>query len=126
MTDNKAAIDDAISDVLNDQIICGLSSSASVNITKSDHCCLCGVLRRPTQAPVESFGHNDLVIMANHRPMLTGRWEASPQLRVSVSMYRNGGIAPGKTHMCDDCIVVGLMHAKAFVDKTLRALGKLH
>ena len=61
--------------------------------------------------------------MADHRPMLDGRWEASPQMIVSVSLYRNGGTAPGQTHICDDCILVGLQHAKAFVDGALLALA---
>lgn len=54
--------------------------------------------------------------------MLDGRWEKEPQLLVRVSMWRNGGIAKGNTHMCDDCIVVGLLEAKRFVDESLRAL----
>ena len=46
----------------------------------------------------------------------------STQMIVSVSMYRNGGTAPGQTHMCDECIVVGLRQAKLFVDESLAAL----
>lgn len=88
-----------------------------------DHCCLCGAPRRPTQQPVEDFGNGTPIInMARHRPMLDGRWEKEPQLLVRVSMWRNGGIAKGNTHMCDDCIVVGLLEAKRFVDESLRAL----
>ncbi|WP_349507189.1 hypothetical protein [Agrobacterium pusense] len=52
-----------------------------------------------------------------------GRWEVSPQLLVNVSIWRNGGTAPGQTHMCDECIVVGLKAAKRFVDESLTALG---
>lgn len=37
-------------------------------------------------------------------------------------MSRNGGIAKGDTHMCDGCIVVGLLEAKRFVDVTLESL----
>lgn len=42
---------------------------------------------------------------------------------VNVSMYRNGGTAPGQTHICDGCVIVGLQQAKAFVDGALVALN---
>jgi len=91
---------------------------------RSAHCCLCGELRRPTQRPVESFGNGrPIVQMDQHRPMRAGRWEESPQMLVSVNMYRNGGTAAGQTHICDGCIVVGLKHAKRFVDQSLAALA---
>lgn len=88
-----------------------------------DHCCLCGAPRRPTQHPVEEFGNGTSILnMARYRPMLPDRWEKEPQLLVSVSMWRNGGIAKSETHMCDDCIVVGLLDAKRFVDEALNSL----
>lgn len=88
-----------------------------------DHCCLCGAARKPTQQPLGTFSNGtEIVNMAKHRPMLPGRWEASPQLLVSVSMWRNGGVTPGETHMCDDCIAVGLRRAKVFIDAALAAL----
>lgn len=91
---------------------------------RADHCCLCGTPRRATQAPVGSFGNGSIIVQMNkHRPMLDGRREISPQLIVSVSMWRNGGVAEGQTHMCDDCIVVGLKEAKAFVDASLESLA---
>jgi len=43
----------------------------------------------------------------------------------SVMLYRNGGTAPGQTHICDDCFIVGLRHAKEFVDGALAGLGAL-
>jgi hypothetical protein len=61
--------------------------------------------------------------MTDHRPLKPGRWEESPQLLVSVSMWRNGGTNT-QTHMCDDCVLVGLEHAKQFVDQSIAALGK--
>lgn len=89
-----------------------------------DHCCLCGAQRRPTQEPVGTFGNKmKLVHMDKHRPMLPGRWETAPQLIVNVEMWRNGGVARGNTHMCDDCIVVGLIEAKRFVDGALQQLA---
>jgi hypothetical protein len=90
---------------------------------RSAHCCLCGALRRPTQAPVGSFGNDDhIVYIADHRPLQEGRWEDRPQLLVFLNIYRNGGVARGQTHMCDDCILVGLRHAKKFVDGAIEAL----
>lgn len=91
---------------------------------RSAHCCLCGAIRRPTQKPVESFGNGlPIIQMDQHRPMNAGRWEVSPQLLVRVNMWRNGGTSPGQTHMCDDCILVGLQHAKQFVDQSIAALS---
>lgn len=91
---------------------------------RSAHCCLCGARRRPTQAPVESFSNSQrLLIMRDHRPLQEGRWEQSPQMIVSVSMWRNGGTDPGRTHICDDCIIVGLKEAKRFVDESLAGLA---
>lgn len=93
-------------------------------VDRSAHCCLCGAPRRPTQKPVESFGNNLACIsIEKHRPLQDGRWETSPQLLVNVSMWRNGGTAHGQTHICDDCIVVGLKEAKRFVDGSLSALS---
>lgn len=94
---------------------------------RSAHCCLCGEPRRPTRAPVDGFGNtgamDNVIVMAKHRPMQDGRWEQSPQMIASVLIYRNGGTAPGKTHICDGCIVVGLKHIKAFVDSSLEKLA---
>lgn len=93
-------------------------------VDRSSHCCLCGAPRRPTQKPVDGFGNNvECITIADHRPLQEGRWETSPQLLVSVSMWRNGGTAPGQTYICDGCIVVGLKQAKRFVDSSLAALG---
>lgn len=90
---------------------------------RNANCCLCGAPRRPTVAPVGSFG-NDVrcIAMKDHRPLQAGRWEDSPQLLVSVNMWRNGGTNE-HTHMCDDCIIVGLKAAKAFVDESLAQLA---
>lgn len=94
------------------------------SVDRSAHCCLCGAPRRPTQKPVEGFGNNvECIAIGEHRPLQEGRWETNPQLLVSVSMWRNGGTAAGQTHICDDCIVVGLEAAKRFVDASLKALA---
>lgn len=86
---------------------------------RSAHCCLCGEPRRPTQTPVSSFGNDVPIIqMDQYRPMKAGRWEQSPQMLVSVNMWRNGG-SNAQTHMCDECILVGLREAKKFVDQSI-------
>jgi hypothetical protein len=91
---------------------------------RSAHCCLCGVPRRPTHKPAESFGNDGrILIMNEHRPMLPGRWQESPQMIAQVMLYRNGGTAPGQTHICDDCFLVGLHHVKRFVDQSIAALS---
>lgn len=93
---------------------------------RSANCCLCGEPRRPTQKPVEGFGNEiEIVTMKNYREMKPGRWEDSPQLLVSVNMWRNGGTAHGETHICDGCIVVGLKRAKEFIEKSLLGLDGL-
>lgn len=90
---------------------------------RNANCCLCGEVRRPTQAPVEGFSNNiECITMGDHRELKEGRWEVSTEMLVSVGMWRNGGTSPGQTHICDGCIVVGLKAAKRFVDDSLRAL----
>jgi hypothetical protein len=91
---------------------------------RSAHCCLCGQPRKPTQKPVSSFGNNATCIsIKDHRPLQAGRWEENPQLIINVSIWRNGGTAEGETHICDDCIVVGLKSAKQFVETSLAVLA---
>ena len=93
---------------------------------RNAHCCLCGQPRRPTQAPMESFGNGcEVIHMADHRQLKPERWEVSTSMLVNVSMWRNGGTAPGQTHICDGCVVVGLTAAKRFVDASLAALRPL-
>lgn len=92
-------------------------------MSRDKHCCLCGATRRPTQKPLASFGTNEIIIMKEHRPLQEGRWEHSPQLLLSIQMWRNGG-TNAETHMCDDCVVVGLKTAKRFVDESLAALER--
>lgn len=92
--------------------------------SRNEHCCLCGERRRPTHAPVESFSNSCRIVpVEGRRPLQEGRWEVSPQMVVNVQVYRNGGTAPGDTHICDGCIVVGLQEAKAFVDASLAAFS---
>lgn len=88
------------------------------------HCCLCGAPRRPTQAPVARFGYNSIIQISGHRPLQERRWEISPQLLVNVNVciWRNGG-TDGHTHMCDNCIAIGLKDIKRFVDDALIGLG---
>lgn len=86
------------------------------------YCCLCGEPRLPTQNPVESFGCHDIIHIGEYRELKPERWEYAPQMILSVRLWRNGGIAPAETHMCDGCIVVGLRAAKKFVDETLSRL----
>lgn len=93
-------------------------------MSRADHCCCCGEPRKPTQAPVSSFGNDlEIVTVGKFRELKPGRWEDSPQLLVGVHIYRNGGTATGQTHICDSCIVLGLQHAKNFVERSLAALG---
>lgn len=88
-------------------------------------CCLCGAPRRPTQAPLASFGSRlPPIQMREYRDVQRNpSIEVNPQLLVQVSICRNGGVdTAGRTHMCDECVVVGLRHAKSFVDQSLAAL----
>lgn len=64
----------------------------------------------------------ECIAIKEHRELQSRRWEESPQLLVSVQMWRNGGTVPGETHICDHCVVVGLRAAKRFVDDSLAAL----
>lgn len=88
-------------------------------------CCLCGAARRPTQGPVESLSNKTRIIsMRDHRPRQSDKIETHPQMLVNVCLWRNGGTAPGQTHICEDCLKVGLEEAKRFVDGALNALSR--
>ncbi len=91
-----------------------------------DYCNLCGAPRKPTQAPVHVFRNSvgaEFIRIRRFRPKIgKAMIEESPDLMLSISLYRNGGGLPGE-HICDDCIIIGLRHAKRFVDETLTALG---
>lgn len=98
------------------------------------NCCLCGTERHPAQKPVESLSNDvRMITMKEHRELKPGRWEVSPQMLVSVCLWRNGGTAPGATHICDECLVVGLEEVERFVQYQLAtrraavtALKELH
>jgi hypothetical protein len=84
------------------------------------HCCLCGEVRLPHQAPTESLSNQTAMLnMKEHRELKPGRWETSPQMLVSVCLWRNGGTARGATHICDECLIVGLEEARSFVEHEL-------
>lgn len=84
------------------------------------YCCLCGEERRPEQRPTEALSMGtQMLIMKEHRELKPGRWEISPQMLVNVCLWRNGGTAPGATHICDECLIVGLEAAQRFVDYEL-------
>jgi len=89
-------------------------------MSRNKHCCLCGEARLPHQAPTEALSNQIAMLnMKEHRELKPGRWEISPQLLVSVNMWRNGGTAKGDTHICDGCLIVGLEEAKSFVEYEL-------
>lgn len=88
-------------------------------------CCTCGEARRPTQSPVPSINNGTQIVhVADYRSMLPGRWEERPQLLVNVAVWRNGGTDPGRTHICDGCLLVGLREAKRWVDEMVAALER--
>ena len=81
------------------------------------HCCLCGEVRLPHQAPTESLSNKTaMLIMKEHRELKPGRWETSPQMLVSVCLYRTGGTAKV---LRDECLIVGLEEARRFVEHEL-------
>lgn len=84
------------------------------------HCCLCGEVRLPHQAPTESLSNQTAMLtMKEHRELKPGRWETSPQMLVNVGLWRNGGTARGATHICDECLIVGLEEARSYVEHEL-------
>lgn len=84
------------------------------------YCCLCGEVRLPHQPPTESLSNQTAMLnMKDHRELKPGRWETSPEMLVSVCLWRNGGTARGSTHICDECLIVGLEEARSFVEHEL-------
>jgi hypothetical protein len=90
---------------------------------RGQFCCLCGEPRKVGEPMRDGIGNHDCITMAEHRELKPGRWEVSPQLMAHVGLWRNGGTAPGQTHICDGCTVVGLQAAKRFVDAELTKLN---
>jgi hypothetical protein len=89
-------------------------------MSRNKNCCLCGAERHPSQKPSESLSNDvRMITMKEHRELKPGRWEDSPQMLVSVCIWRNGGTAPGATHICDECLVVGLEEVERFVQYQL-------
>lgn len=92
------------------------------------YCCLCGEVRLPHQAPTESLSNQTTMLnMKEYRDLKPGRWETSPQMLVNVCIWRNGGTARGATHICDECLIVGLEEVRGFVEHELtmrRALAQ--
>ena len=59
--------------------------------------------------------------MSEFRPLVDGRREQDPSMLLVVQLYRNGG-TDEHSHICDDCVVVGLRQIKEFVDRSLVAM----
>lgn len=77
------------------------------------YCHCCGALRGRS-TPRAAITMSSLLEIADHRPMQRSAgqlFERSPQLRVAVQVYRNGGGLSEREHVCDECLDVGIRHA---------------
>lgn len=89
---------------------------------RSQNCATCGKKRRPLEARRESWG--------TRLPTQLVPWPAVPEGRpcqsvndliVGAQVYRNGGTSED-THLCDDCLRIGLRAIKAAVDEALEVV----
>lgn len=97
--------------------------SASRN--QADFCCVCGQPRGLAQRR-ESWGLKCPTALiprsANpeHRP-----WQITNDVIYSAGVWRNGG-ADEKTHICDECLRIGLREIKLHIDELLGSIEADH
>ena len=84
------------------------------------YCHCCGA-PRGISTPQESYSLHDILVIGEHREIQRHpgqMFEMSPQLIVHVGVYRNGGgTARNSEHICNDCLLVGIRHALAKLQK---------
>lgn len=84
-----------------------------------DHCSNCGKRRRPVETPRKSWRFDPgCPITPRSEGDDVAAVEICAQLIIHAHIYRNGG-AGDDTHLCDDCLRVGLRIIKAEVDRLL-------
>jgi hypothetical protein len=88
---------------------------------RSQSCSTCGKKRGPLEQRRESWGIHDTPDVPRRDDPEARPWQIHNDLITSVSVYRNGGTS-GDTHLCDDCLRIGLRDIKLKVDEMLEVV----
>lgn len=88
---------------------------------RSKWCATCGKPRGPLEQRRGSFGADELPAVPRAEAAGSpGPWQSYNDLICHVGIYRNGG-CDESTHLCDDCLRVGLRALKLRIDGLLAA-----
>jgi len=97
-----------------------------------DYCCQCGRRRRPFEAQCTGYTADPGIIhilayrlkheMPDEIRKVGFGNETYPQLLARASIYRNGGTDENSTHICPECIAVGLRKLIAIMQEQLDAI----
>lgn len=85
---------------------------------RSKHCAACGQARKPLEQRRGSWGTKIPTRLVPRDEAKGKPWQVVNDLIVHAGVYRNGGTNES-THLCDDCLRIGLRAIKAEVDTAL-------
>ena len=89
----------------------------------SSHCCACGKHRGISQIR-ESWGLQCPIVCVPLPPEKEGD-QYNHQYIANASVFRNGG-SGSNTHICDECLLVGLRYLKVEISKLIGELDVEH
>lgn len=92
---------------------------------ESERCATCGRVRSPITPRRESWGHHQTVLIPRTGDPDNTPWQMTNDLIVGASIYRNGGTCE-TSHLCDDCLRIGLRHLKEAVSALLQEFDSDH
>ena len=93
---------------------------------RSQFCATCGKARGVLEARRESWSIRPSTPMVPRKEDPSLRpWQITNDLIVSACVYRNGGCSED-THLCDDCLRIGLRAIKLEVDRLLEVVEADH
>ncbi len=96
-----------------------------VVLPQQDRCCTCGRPRGLAQRR-QSWGLDCPTVLVPRTGNPEDRpWQITNDLICNAGVWRNGG-SNDKTHICDECIRIGLRHIKLKVDELLGTLEAGH
>lgn len=95
--------------------------NAAARAKRTDRCCTCGRPRGLAQRRSDWGLNCPTVIVPRTGNPEDKPWQITNDLICNAGIWRNGG-SDETTHICDDCIRIGLRHIKLKVDELLGTL----
>ena len=93
-----------------------------MGVDRSKFCATCGKPRVGLEQRRESWSINcQTVLVPRPKDESLCPWQITNDLIISANVYRNGGCSED-THLCDDCLRIGLRAIKLEVDRLLQAI----